>query len=91
MSKKKDGVVVWLTGLSGAGKSTLADNLAPKLRALGKKVELKIDKQKASASFTLTSPDKKGIVAYTMQTAYVNGDGRTVYTQPSSYRHRPHH
>ena len=40
MSKKKDGVVVWLTGLSGAGKSTLAGSLAPKLRALGEKVEL---------------------------------------------------
>jgi adenylyl-sulfate kinase len=40
MSKKKDGVVVWLTGLSGAGKSTLAAKLAPTLQALGKKVEL---------------------------------------------------
>jgi adenylylsulfate kinase len=40
MSKKKDGVVVWLTGLSGAGKSTLAERLAPKLQALGRKVEL---------------------------------------------------
>jgi len=40
MSKKKDGAVVWLTGLSGAGKSTLAESLVPRLRALGKKVEL---------------------------------------------------
>jgi adenylyl-sulfate kinase len=40
MSKKKDGVVVWLTGLSGAGKSTLAESLAPRLRALGSRVEL---------------------------------------------------
>jgi adenylyl-sulfate kinase len=40
MSKKKDGVVVWLTGLSGAGKSTVAESLAPKLQALGRKVEL---------------------------------------------------
>jgi adenylyl-sulfate kinase len=40
MSKKKDGVVVWLTGLSGAGKSTLAESLAPKLQARGRNVEL---------------------------------------------------
>jgi adenylyl-sulfate kinase len=40
MSKKSDGVVVWLTGLSGAGKSTVAQHLAPRLRALGKRVEL---------------------------------------------------
>ena len=40
MSKKKDGIVVWLTGLSGAGKSTLAESLAPKLQALGRNVEL---------------------------------------------------
>lgn len=40
MSKKKDGVVVWLTGLSGAGKSTLAESLVPKLKALGRNVEL---------------------------------------------------
>jgi adenylylsulfate kinase len=32
--------VVWLTGLSGAGKSTIADSLVPKLRAIGKRVEL---------------------------------------------------
>lgn len=34
-----EGLVVWLTGLSGAGKSTLADALAPRLRALGRRVE----------------------------------------------------
>lgn len=34
------GVTVWFTGLSGAGKSTLAEALAPRLRALGKRVEL---------------------------------------------------
>jgi adenylylsulfate kinase len=34
------GVTVWFTGLSGAGKSTLAEALAPKLRALGKRVEV---------------------------------------------------
>jgi adenylylsulfate kinase len=39
MSKKKEGVVLWFTGLSGAGKSTLAEAVAPKLRALGRKVE----------------------------------------------------
>jgi adenylylsulfate kinase len=32
--------VLWLTGLSGAGKSTIADAIVPRLRALGKKVEL---------------------------------------------------
>jgi adenylyl-sulfate kinase len=40
MSKKKEGVVIWFTGLSGAGKSTLAEAVAPRLRALGKKVEI---------------------------------------------------
>lgn len=34
------GVVIWLTGLSGAGKSTLASALAPRLRALGARVEV---------------------------------------------------
>lgn len=34
------GVTVWFTGLSGAGKSTLAEALAPRLSALGKRVEL---------------------------------------------------
>ncbi|HEY8076369.1 MAG TPA: adenylyl-sulfate kinase [Labilithrix sp.] len=40
MSKKRDGVVIWFTGLSGAGKSTLAEAIAPKLRAHGRKVEI---------------------------------------------------
>jgi adenylyl-sulfate kinase len=40
MSKKKEGVVLWFTGLSGAGKSTLADALVPKLRAHGRKIEI---------------------------------------------------
>src|ERR1700678_4451841 len=40
MSKKKEGVVLWFTGLSGAGKSTLAECLEPKLKAAGKKVEI---------------------------------------------------
>ncbi|MDP9150763.1 MAG: adenylyl-sulfate kinase [Myxococcota bacterium] len=40
LARPKEGVVLWLTGLSGAGKSTLATALAPRLRGLGKKVEL---------------------------------------------------
>jgi adenylyl-sulfate kinase len=40
VARKKDGVVLWFTGLSGAGKSTLADALVPRLRAHGKKVEV---------------------------------------------------
>jgi adenylyl-sulfate kinase len=40
MSKKKEGVVLWFTGLSGAGKSTLAEAIAPKLKSHGKKVEI---------------------------------------------------
>jgi adenylyl-sulfate kinase len=39
-SKTRAGVVLWFTGLSGAGKSTLADGVVPRLRALGKKVEV---------------------------------------------------
>ena len=34
------GVAIWFTGLSGAGKSTLAEALAPRLRALGRRVEV---------------------------------------------------
>jgi adenylylsulfate kinase len=40
MSKKREGVVLWFTGLSGAGKSTLAEALVPKLRSHGKKIEI---------------------------------------------------
>jgi adenylylsulfate kinase len=40
MSAKKEGVVLWFTGLSGAGKSTLAEALAPRLVGLGRKVEI---------------------------------------------------
>ena len=40
MAKKKEGVVIWFTGLSGAGKTTLAEAVAPRLRAAGKRVEL---------------------------------------------------
>ena len=34
------GFTLWFTGLSGSGKSTLAQYLTPKLRELGKKVEV---------------------------------------------------
>lgn len=37
---RERGVTVWFTGLSGAGKSTLAEALAPRLSALGRRVEL---------------------------------------------------
>lgn len=37
---RQRGVTIWFTGLSGAGKSTLAEALAPRLAALGKRVEL---------------------------------------------------
>src|ERR1700728_4466903 len=39
MSKKKEGLVLWFTGLSGAGKSTRAEAVAPTLRAHGRRVE----------------------------------------------------
>ena len=38
--KSKQGFCIWLTGLPSAGKSTIADILAPRLRAMGKKVTL---------------------------------------------------
>jgi adenylylsulfate kinase len=38
--KAERGAIVWFTGLSGAGKSTLSEAVAPRLRALGKKVEV---------------------------------------------------
>src|SRR4029079_18351563 len=34
------GLTLWFTGLSGSGKSTLATFLTPKLKELGKKVEI---------------------------------------------------
>jgi adenylyl-sulfate kinase len=34
------GLTLWFTGLSGSGKSTLATFLAPKLKELGKRVEI---------------------------------------------------
>lgn len=34
------GFTLWFTGLSGAGKSTIANALAPKLQALGRRVEI---------------------------------------------------
>jgi adenylyl-sulfate kinase len=34
------GLTLWFTGLSGSGKSTLATYLTPKLKELGKKVEV---------------------------------------------------
>lgn len=37
---RRDGAVLWLTGLSGAGKSTLATAVAGRLRALGRAVEV---------------------------------------------------
>ena len=40
MSRREEGVVVWLTGLSGAGKSTLAQAVASRLQAYRKKVEI---------------------------------------------------
>lgn len=39
-SKSERGAIVWFTGLSGAGKSTLSEAVAPRLRALGKRVEV---------------------------------------------------
>ena len=39
-SPPERGVTIWFTGLSGAGKSTLSEALAPRLRALGKRVEV---------------------------------------------------
>lgn len=40
MNANEKGLTLWFTGLSGSGKSTLATYLAPKLKELGKKVEI---------------------------------------------------
>jgi adenylylsulfate kinase len=40
MARKKEGFVLWFTGLSGAGKTTLAEAVVPRLRAAGKRVEV---------------------------------------------------
>lgn len=37
---KKQGFVIWLTGLSGAGKSTIATALESKLISMGNRVEV---------------------------------------------------
>lgn len=34
------GVTIWFTGLSGSGKSTLAETIAPRLRQMGRRVEV---------------------------------------------------
>src|SRR5713226_10150136 len=34
------GFTLWFTGMSGAGKSTITESIAPKLRALGRRVEI---------------------------------------------------
>ena len=36
----KTGFTLWFTGMSGAGKSTIATTIAPRLKALGKQVEI---------------------------------------------------
>src|SRR5437667_4340251 len=36
----KTGFTLWFTGMSGAGKSTIANTIAPRLKALGKQVEI---------------------------------------------------
>ncbi|MBE0608147.1 MAG: adenylyl-sulfate kinase, partial [Dehalococcoidia bacterium] len=40
MVNGEGGFVLWFTGLSGAGKSTLTEAVAPRLRALGLRVEV---------------------------------------------------
>ena len=40
MNMKRDGSILWLTGLSGAGKTTIAQQLEHKLRKLDRPVEL---------------------------------------------------
>jgi len=40
MNGPAKGLTLWFTGLSGSGKSTLATYLAPKLRELGRSVEI---------------------------------------------------
>lgn len=40
MNSIDKGLTLWFTGLSGSGKSTLATYLTPKLKHLGKKVEI---------------------------------------------------
>lgn len=40
ITRKEEGLVIWLTGLSGAGKSTLARSLSEKLSTAGHRVEM---------------------------------------------------
>ena len=49
------------------------------------KIELKVDKQKATGKFTFKS-DAKNAIELACQTAYVNGDGKTIYTAAITHR-----
>jgi S1-C subfamily serine protease len=48
------------------------------------RVELKVDNQVAKGKFTLTSSSKSRL-PYVFQAAFMNGEGRTVYTQPGTF------
>ena len=53
--------------------------------APSEKVELKVDNQAARGKFTLKSSSKSRLT-YDFQTAYTDGEGRTIYSQPGTFQ-----
>jgi adenylylsulfate kinase len=55
------GLTIWFTGLSGAGKSTLAEELAARIRAQGRRVEIldgDVVRQNLSAGLGFSKEDR---------------------------------
>ena len=62
MSKKNNGFVLWFTGLSGSGKTALTSILEPKLKKLGKNVEIldgDVVRQSLTKDLGFTEADRK--------------------------------
>ncbi len=62
MSNKNNGYVLWFTGLSGSGKSALTFMLEPKLKELGKNVEIldgDVVRQSLTKDLGFTEADRK--------------------------------
>ena len=62
MLNKKNGFVLWFTGLSGSGKSAITSRLEPKIKTTGKNVEIldgDVVRQSLSKDLGFTEADRK--------------------------------
>ncbi len=62
MLNKKNGFVLWFTGLSGSGKSAITSRLEPKIKATGKNVEIldgDVVRQSLTKDLGFTEADRK--------------------------------